>query len=227
MMVELSLSAVGCAVLCYTLGRYNRTLTLERWHFLLNLPARQAVTTLRQQMQLDAVLAHHALAAAARAREAGRVEDAVGVLRAALDILEEAGADRRTRLKAMGVYSRMLRAIQPLPTPSAAPYRTAPMRLVASGAGILHRLLVGSAERFRLWLLMLGLGVRVVLHGARQSTRAAGSAPRAVQPWARFADGLSDFETLDTQHLAAFEALSASLAAIDGGRRVRVWDSIA
>jgi len=226
MVVELSLSALGCAALCYTLGRYSRALTLERWQFLLSLPARQAVSTLRQQMQLDTALARQALGTAARAREAGRLEDAVGVLRAALDILEEAGADRRTRLKAMAVYSRMVRAVQPLPTPSGAPFRTPPLRLLGSLAGVAHGLLVGSAERFRLWLLMLGLGVRVVLHGTRQSAQAAGTAPHSQQPWSRFADGLSDFETLDGQHLAAFEALSASLAAIDAERRVRVWDSI-
>jgi hypothetical protein len=226
MLLELSLSALGCAALCYTLGRHSRTATLERWHFLLGLPARQAVSTLRQQMSLDAALARQALDAAARAREAGRLADAVGVLRAALDILEEAGADRRTRLRAMNVYSRMVRAVQPLPTPSGAPFRTRPMRLLGSLAGLAHRLLVGSAERFRLWLLMLGLGVRVVLQGARDSARAASAAPRTPQPWSRFAEGLSDFETLDGQHLAAFEALSASLAAIETERRVRVWDSL-
>ena len=52
-----------------------------------------------------------------------RVPDALTVLRVALSILEEAGADRLTRLRAMGVYSRMVRAIQPLPPPAAAPFR--------------------------------------------------------------------------------------------------------
>ena len=53
MTFELVLSAVGCTLLCYTLGRYNRTLTLQRWHFVLNAPERQAIDSLRQRMQVD------------------------------------------------------------------------------------------------------------------------------------------------------------------------------
>ena len=105
MTVELVLSAVGCVLLCYTLGRYNRTLTLQRWHFVLNAPERQAIESLRQRMQVDSALARQALDAAERAREGNRVPDALTVLRVALSILEDAGADRLTRLRAMGVYS--------------------------------------------------------------------------------------------------------------------------
>jgi hypothetical protein len=226
-MLALVLSCVGCVVLCYTLGRYNRAVTLQRWQFVLNAPGRQAVDTLRAQMQLDSVLAQQALDAASRARGAGRAPDAVTVLRVALSVLEEAGADRLTRLKAMGIYSRMVRALQPLPAPSSEPFRGAQMRTVAASAGLAHRFLVGAEERFRLWLLMLGLGVRVVLRGGRRSADAATRHPHAPRPWDQFAEGLSDFRSLDDAHLAAFEALAASLAAVDRGGRVRLWDQIA
>jgi hypothetical protein len=226
-LVELGLSVVGCAALCYALGRYNHSLVLRRWEFVLTLPAKRAVAAVEQKMQLDSALARQALEASSRARAAGRHEQAAGVLKAALGVLEDAGADRRTRLRAMGVYSRMLQAIRPLPSPSQAPYRGARMRLVASGASVVHRFLVGSGERFRLWLLMLGYGVRVVLGGARRSVAEAGLDPAAERPFVRFADGLHDFEALDRSHLAAFEALSASLAAIDRETRERVWDRLA
>ena len=121
MTAELILASAGCAALCYTLGRHNRALTLQRWHFVLNAPERQAIESLRQRMQLDSALARQALDAAGRAREANRIPDALTVLRVALSILEDAGADRLTRLRAMGVYSRMVRAIQPLPPPGPAP----------------------------------------------------------------------------------------------------------
>ena len=86
---------------------------------MLNAPERQAIESLRQRMQLDSALARQAFETADRAREADRHPDALTVLRVALSILEDAGADRLTRLRAMGVYSRMVRAIQPLPPPSA------------------------------------------------------------------------------------------------------------
>jgi hypothetical protein len=225
--LELVLSSVGCVLLCYTLGRYNRTLTLQRWSFVLNAPERQAIESLRQRMEVDSVLAREALNAAERAREGNRVPDALTVLRVALSILEDAGADRLTRLRAMGVYSRMVRAIQPLPPPAAAPFRGPGLRTAASLAGFVHRFLVGTQERFRLWLLFLGLGVRIVLREGRRLAGEAEKQPHLGRPWGLFARGLRDFEVLDASHLSAFEALAASLAAVDRGGRLRLWERIA
>ncbi len=226
-MLELTLCMLGCGLLCYTLGRHDRAATLRRWRFILNLPARRAVTALRQQMELDQALARQALAAAERAREAGRLQDAAAVLRAALAVLEEAGADRLTRLQAMRVYSRMVRAIQPLQPPSPERFRDRRLRLLASATALGLRFLVGSVERFRTCLLMLRYGVRIVLHGARASTAEAARQPARPAPWVRFTDGVEDFAALDASHLAAFEALSASLAAIETTTRLRLWDTIA
>jgi len=227
MTLEIALSTVGCALLCYTLGRYNRTLTLQRWHFVLNAPERQAIDSLRERMQLDSALARQAFESAGHARESERHPDALTILRVALSILEDAGADRLTRLRAMSVYSRMVRAIKPLPPPSARPFRGAELRAAASVAGLLHRLLVGAEERFRLWLLVLGLGVRIVLRGGRQSTEAAARAPQRPRPWEAFARGMDDFDALDSSHLTAFEALVVSLSAVDRGDRLRLWEQIA
>jgi hypothetical protein len=225
--VELVMSLVGCLLLCYTLGRYNRTLTLQRWSFVLNAPERQAIESLRRRMELDSALARQALDAAERARERSRVPDALTVLRVALSILEDAGADRLTRLRAMGVYARMVRAIQPLPAPRADPFRGPGLRVAASLAGFAHGFLVGTQERFRLWLLFLGLGVRIVLRETRQLAGEAEQQPHLGRPWGLLARGLADFEVLDASHLSAFEALAASLAAVDRGGRLRLWERIA
>ncbi len=225
-MLELVLSSVGCAALCYTLGRYNRALALQRWEFVLNAPEQRALQSLRQRLELDGALARQALEAAERARRAKRTPDAITVLRVALQVLEEAGADRLTRLRAMAVYSRMVQAIRPLPAPSPAPFRGAGLKASAAAAGLVHRLLVGTQERFRLWLVLLGLGVRIVLRGGRRAADAASREPERARPWAAFAEGLSDFEALDASHLAAFEALAASLSAIDRGGRLQLWERI-
>jgi hypothetical protein len=224
--LELVLSSVGCALLCYTLGRYNRAATLQRWQFVLSAPERRAVESLRERMSLDSALARQALETAGRAREASRAPDALTVLRVALSVLEEAGADRLTRLRAMGVYARMVRAIEPLPAPAAAPFRGLELRAAASVAGLAHGLLVGTQERFKLWLLFLGLGVRVVLRGGRRSAAAAAREPRQPRHVDAFAQGLHDFEALDACHLTAFEALVASLSAVDQGGRMRLWERI-
>jgi hypothetical protein len=223
---ELVLSAFGCALLCYSLGRYNRALTLRRWEFVLNAPERQAIESLRQRMALDSALARQALEATGRAREAGRAPDALTVLRVALSILEEAGADRRTRLRAMGVYARMVRAIEPLPAPAAAAFKGPELRAAAAVAGLAHRLLVGTQERFKLWLLFLGLGVGIVLRDSRRSAEAASRAPRQPEHFDAFARGVDDFEALDASHLTAFAALVASLSAVDQGGRLRLWERI-
>ena len=80
-------------------------------------------------MELDSALARQAFESADRAREADRHPDALTVLRVALSVLEDAGADRLTRLRAMGVYSRMVQAIKPLPPPSAKSFRAASFAL--------------------------------------------------------------------------------------------------
>ena len=227
MTLELVLSSLGCAALCYALGRYNRALALQRWQFVLNTPEERALESLQRRIELDSALARQALDAAERARDARRASDAITVLRVALSVLEEAGADRLTRLRAMAVYSRMVRAIRPLPTPSPAPFRGARLKAVAAAGGFLHGFLVGTQERFRLWLVLMGLGVRIVLRGGRRALDGASREPARPRPWAAFAEGLSDFEALDSAHLAAFEALAVSLAAVDRGGRLQLWERIA
>jgi hypothetical protein len=226
-MFELLLSTVGCAAVCYTLGRYNRALALQRWEFVLNIPEQRALDALRQRVELDAALARQAFEAAERARTAQRNPDAISVLRVALSVLEEAGADRLTRLRAMAVYSRMVQAIRPLPPPSPAPFRGGRLKLTAALASLAHRLLVGTQERFRLWLVMIRVGIGIVLSGGRRAADAASREPGRAQPWAEFADGLHDFEALDASHVAAFEALAASLSAVDRGGRLQLWERIA
>ena len=226
-MLELVLSSLGCAALCYSLGRYNRTLALQRWQFVLNVPEQRALETLRRRIELDSALARQALGAAERTRDAKRTPDAITVLRVALAVLEEAGADRLTRLRAMSVYSRMVQAIRPLPAPTPTPFRGARLRGLAAVAGLVNAFLVGTQERFRLWLVLMGLGVRIVLHGGRRAVGGAMREPTRTRPWAAFAEGLSDFEALDASHLAAFEALAASLAAVDRGGRLELWERIA
>jgi hypothetical protein len=226
MTVELLLSGLGCGLLCYTLGRYNRAVVLQRWEFVLGGAEKQTIDSLRQRMAVDTALTRQALEAADRAREANRPPDALTVLRVALSMMEEAGADRLTRLRAMGVYSRMVRAISPLPAPSAAPFRGPSLRATASVAGFLHRVLVGTQERFRLWLLMLSLGVRIVVRGGRRSAAAAAREPLGKEHWSSFTREVEDFEALDACHLTAFEALVASLAAVDRGGRLRLWERI-
>jgi hypothetical protein len=225
--IELVLSTVGCAALCYSLGRYNRALALQRWQFVLNVPEQRALDSLRQRIELDAALARQAFDAAERARDAQRAPDALTVLQVALSVLEEAGADRLTRLRAMTVYSRMVQAIRPLPAPSPAPYKGMRLKAAAVIAGLVHRMLVGTQERFRLWLVMMRLGIGIVLSGGRRAADELAREPRKARPWTEFKEGLHDFQALDASHLAAFEALAASLAAIDRGGRLQLWERIA
>ena len=92
----------------------------------------------------------------------------------------------------------------------------------------MYRLLVGTQERFRLWLMMMRTGVGIVLSRRPPApAEAASREPEKPRPWVEFAEGLHDFEALDASHLAAFEALAASLAAVDRGGRLQLWERIA
>ncbi len=224
-MLALLVSAIGCGALCFCLGRYDRALTLARWRFVLSASGKRALATLRDRMAVDATLARDAFETALDERER-RPREAAAVLGVALSVLEEAGADRMTRLAAMRVYSRMLLAVQPARPPSAVGLRIGNVRAVVRTARLVSPFLVGGAERFRLWLLTLGLALRVLLRGARRASRAAARRPDAEAAWTSFGLHLDDFETLDAAHLAALEALVVSLSAVDTGARVRLWDTI-
>jgi hypothetical protein len=224
-MLALLLSTAGCGLLCYCMGRYDRARTEARWRFLLSASAKQSIRALQDRMEVDATLARHALESALDVRARGRQRDAIAVLRVALSVLEEAGADRLTRLAAMRVYSRMLLAIQPHTPAAPSAFRLARIRAVFGAAWLVRPLLVGGAERFRLWLRTLGVAVRILVRGARQSSLDA-ERNDSNQAWTRFGLHLDDFEAVDASHLAAFEVLAASLAAVDTGTRVRLWDVI-
>jgi len=224
-MLALLLSAIGCGALCFCLGRYDRALSLARWRFVLSPNGRRALATLRDRMEVDATLARHAFETALDERE-HQPREAAAVLGVALAVLEEAGADRMTRLAAMRVYSRMLLAIQPAQPPSPIGLRIRSLRAVVSTARLVSPFLVGGAERFRLWLLTLGLALRVLLRGARRARSAAERRPDVDAPWTSFGLHLDDFEVLDASHLAALETLVVSLSAVDTGARVRLWDVI-
>ena len=224
-MLALLLSAIGCGALCLCLGRYDRALTAARWRFVLSASGKRALATLRERMAVDAALARHAFETALDERE-GRPREAAAVLGVALAVLEEAGADRIRRLAAMRVYSRMLLAIQPPRPLSPVGLRIDGVRTVVRTARLVHPFLVGGAERFRLWLLTIGLALRVLLRGARRARNAAARRPDAAAPWTSFGLHLDDFESLDASHLAALETLVVSLSAVDTGARVRLWDTI-
>lgn len=226
MSAALALSVVGCAVLCLCLARYSRAVILERWQFVLGAPEKRAIDSLRQRMALDSALVRQALASSERSRENDRVPDALTVLRVALAILEEAGADRRTRLRAMSVYSRMVCAIRPLPVPSSAAFRGRELRALVAMASGIQRFLVGSHERFRLVLVMLRLGVGIVVRRGRRSLDVAETRPKTRTAWEDFAREVGDFEALDSSHLQAFEALVASLSAVDSDGRIGLWERI-
>jgi hypothetical protein len=104
--------------------------------------------------------------------------------------------------------------------------RVSGVRAVVRTARLVYPFLVGGAERFRLWLLTLGLALRVLLRGARRTSSTAARQPDSAGAWTAFGLHLDDFETLDASHLAALEALVVSLAAVDTGVRVRLWDTI-
>jgi hypothetical protein len=150
------------------------------------------------------------------------------VLKVALSVLEEAGADRLTRLRAMGVYSRMVQAIRPLPPPSPAPFRGTRLKLSARIAGLVHGLMVGTQERFRLWLTMMRIGFGIVLHGGRRAADAASRQPEHPKAWAEFADeALRLRGARRVPPSRPSRRSQASLAAVDRGGRQQLWERIA
>jgi hypothetical protein len=176
---------------------------------------RRQVGDLEAQVALTALMADDTLAAADKARGRVDIAEARRLLDLACGVLVTAMPDRMARLDAMSKCCRMLAAVAPLPPVLPRDFKLREMVGLSAIGTVVHHLLAGMQERFQWAVLLLGWGYRVVLRGAVRANNAVQRENDLAVQWTRFSDAVSDFKTLDAQHVRAFSALLASLALSD------------
>ena len=216
-MPDVVLWMVPFAALALHLGlvRYNLRGVQAAWDDLMHRVLRRQVGDLEAQVALTALMADDTLVAARTAREKVDLAEARRLLDLACNVITTAMPDRLARVDAMSKCCRMLAAVAPLPPLLPREFRMKEMVGLSAIGSVVHHLLAGMQERFQWAVLLLGWGYRLVVRGAVQANGALQRDTGVAAQWARFADAVDDFKTLDAQHVRAFSALLASLALSD------------
>lgn len=203
---------VGTLLVALALGRYHHRSRLEQWRQLLEPTAHSAVQALTESCALDSAMAEDAYVGAVKARSRSDISQAVRLLELACSVVEEATPSRLQRLRVMSRVMRMTMAILPLEAVPPAAFELRPVAAMAGVGEILHFLLVAPAERFALRLRILTVGFRMTVRVLRRSTNVAAVRPQTQAAWDTCRRALSDWSTLDQEHLRSVKALTAALA---------------
>ena len=210
--VVLLLIAAGTLLVALALGRYHHRSRLEQWRQLLEPTAHSAVQALTESCALDSAMAEDAYVGAVKARSRSDISQAVHLLELACTVVEEATPSRLQRLRVMSRVMRMTMAILPLEAVPPAAFELRPVAAMAGVGEILHLLLVAPAERFALRLRILTVGFRMTVRVLRRSTNVAAVRPQTQAAWDTCRRALTDWSTLDQEHLRSVKALTAALA---------------
>lgn len=210
-MVLLMITA-GTLLMALAVGRYHHRSRLEEWRDLLESAGEGAVHGLTESCALDSAMAEDAYLGALRARSRSDMDQAVRLLDLACRVIEEATPSRLHRLRVMGRLIRMTIAILPLEAVPPAAFQLRRLSMTAGAAAALHMVLVAPVERFAVRLRVLAWGFRMTVRVLRHNTDAAASRPAVERPWQTCRLALTDWSTLDQEHLKSVRVLTAALA---------------
>jgi hypothetical protein len=174
----------------------------------------EAYRELERRIAGESGMADYVYRRAFRARAAGSREEAIRLLEVGLKVVERTSPDMITLLRGMAVVSRMAAAITPVEPLRLQDFRLPRLSGLVFLAGLLHRFLTSSAERFRLRTYVLRRGFGVATHFLLEGTRRIRARrPAAEAEWTRIEAARADLCTLSAESLRTFHVLLRSLAA--------------
>jgi len=209
--------ATGGGVLFLALsGRINERRWRD-WETLLNANDQALCARMRNQLDGSLAIADYVYERAEEQRAVGSADEAIRLLDLGYVMIERAAPDLRRLLAGMAVYSRMVSAMVPMPPLRPRDFKVTQVASLAALNQMLHRVLVSTAERFRLRLYIIGQGVGVILRFLAGSTRRIRETRSTEdRDWNDVAALRSDFRTLTDASFESFRACLASLAAQAG-----------
>ena len=195
-------------------GRRASRAAVKNWEVFLTPRAEEAYVGLTANTNADLELADVAFEGAAQARAAGAHMKALELLDMGCQLIEDYCPSMLRSLRAMAVLSRMVAAITPMRPLRPEGFQLAQMTQLAHLHAFLHQFLVGTGERFRLRLMILGRGFRLVGRLVTRSTaRIQASEVGVDREWARLDLARADLRTLTDESLDSLRILVESLAA--------------
>lgn len=203
-----------CALLLLLDSRRSEQGVLRDWDLLLTPKGRREMETAQRRVSAELELVDMTYESAHAARARGSADEALRLLELGCQLIEQYCPTMLRALAAMSVLSRMVSALAP---PRPLPARAFRLRELAGWALLnqfLQQFLVGTAERFRLHLIILERGFMTVLRVVLSSTRRAHAGSDALGAELQRIDAArSDVRSLSNESLEAFRLLLEGLAA--------------
>lgn len=209
--------AVGMMLLPVVLllsGRRASKAAVKNWEAFLSPRAQDAYLSVRATARAELELADVAFEGAAQAATAGAHVSAIQLLDMGCQLIEDYCPTMLRSLKAMTALSRMVSSITPLRPLQPQGFRVAQLAQLAYLHEFLHQFLVGAGERFRLRLMILGRGFRMLGRLiVRSSARIRDAEPGADHEWARLSLARADLHALTEESFESLRVLVDALAA--------------
>jgi hypothetical protein len=210
----IALGVLGGGLVLVLAGLHNQAAILRDWEMVLSPWGEDVYRELKRRIEGESGMADHAYRKAFRAKAAGSFEEAIRLLEVGVKVVESTSPDMITLLRGMAVVSRMAAAITAVEPLCAQDFRLPRLSGLVLLAGFLHRLLVSTAERFRLRVYVLRRGFGVATHLLLESTRQIRARRLAAEAeWNRIEAARTDLRTLSAESLRTFHVLLRSLAA--------------
>jgi len=205
--------AGGLALLAIR-GLVDQAQVMRDWEMVLSPLSIEVYQQLERRVEGESKMMDYAYKRALRARAAGSMEEAHRLLDVGLRVVERTSPDMITLLRGMAVVSRMASAVAPVKPLEPQAFRLRELSGLALLAGISHRFVVSTAERFRLRAFVLRRGFGLIRRFLLSSTeRIRDQRKGAEMEWERVAAAREDLKRLSTESLQTFHALLLSLAA--------------
>jgi hypothetical protein len=199
-------------VVLYLSGRRASRAAVRNWNMFLTPANKGAFVRVEAETRAELELADVAFEGAAQAAAAGADTKAMQMLDMGCELIERYCPTMLQSLKAMAVLSRMVAAITPMPTLRPKDFRLPQLVQLAYLHAFLHQFLVGSGERFRLRLMILGRGFRLLGRlVAKSAWRIRGREEGAAEEWGRLALARADLRSLTDESLNSLRVLVETL----------------
>lgn len=213
MLALIGLAAAGGVLFVALLGRINER-RWNDWETLLNANDQALCSRMRNQLDGSLAIADYAYERAEEQRAVGSLDEAIRLLNLGYVMIERAAPDLRRLLAGLAVYSRMVSAMVAVRPLRPRDFKVTQLASLAALNQMLHRVLVSTAERFRLRLYIIGQGLGMILRFLAGTTRRIRETRSTEErDWSDIAALRSDFRTLTDESFESFRACLASLAA--------------
>ena len=209
----LAMSAVLCLVLLYLDGRRRERAVLRDWELALTPKGEAELRKAERRVQAELALVDLTYTRAREAQDIGQTAEAMRLLDAGCQLIEQYCPTMLRSLAAMAVLSRMVAAMAPVRPMRPGRFRLRQLTSLAYLNQFLHHFLVSTGERFRLRVYSLARGFTALARVVMGSTERVKLSRPAEHEWQQLEAARHDAHTLSHESLETLHVLLISMAA--------------